>query len=465
LNPACRNGWSFSGISIDFIRGFIRLARFRPGAYLACAYPSGIKFWVIPFLRKNQILLVAEMNERKKSTPHLTSAILAILLLGAALAKFQSYARSLEQRYANALAPLNLPLTYNGIAVQRAALHKPDLLPVYGSSELTLLDNSYEANNFFRTYPTGFAVFEVANLGASSLTLAQDLASLGPDLRGKKIVISISPADFTMGNSPAPFYKYNYSRLHAYAMIFSPQLSLDLKTAAARSMLLHPETLSNDPFMRFTLEQLAASRLGGVFYYLLWPLGELQTQIMSMQDHAAAVALIEEHDIQPHVPRIPQMINWAGIHAAALAKQEKHTSNNPFGVEDFKWWVYAHVLTHPIHPGSGDKKFVERVLTHPEWADFQILLRVLYELDARPLILSRPMNVRLWQALGVSEQAQNTYYEKLNSVTAPYHMQVVNLRQYGTDIYFSIDQGSHTSREGWVYIDQILDDFYHNRIP
>ena len=405
------------------------------------------------------------MNKSLKSTPHLTAALASFILLTMGLAGFVSYARSLERRYANALAPLNLPLTYYGIAIQRAAIQKPDLLPVFGSSELTLLDNLYEANNFFRNYPTGFSVFEVANLGSSSITLAQDLAAVGPDLRGKRIVISISPADFTMGDFPAPFYKGNYSRLHAYALIFSPYLSMHIKAAAAQSMLLHPETLTNDPFLKFTLDQMVASRLGRAFYYLLWPLGELQMQIMYIQDHAAVVSLIKEGDIRPHVQHIPQVIDWAGIHAIAFEKQKKHASNNPLGIEDSKWFVYSHVLSRPIHPGSGDKRFMVRVLSHPEWSDFQILLNVLRELGAQPLILSRPMNVHLWEALGVSEQAQNTYYVKLHQMVEPYQIPVIDMHQYGTDTYFSIDLGSHTSREGWVYVDQILDDYYHGRIP
>jgi len=105
-----------------------------------------------------------------------------------------------------------------------------------------------------------------------------------------------------------------------------------------------------------------------------------------------------------------------------------------------------------------------KVYNHPEWTDFKILMEVLRESGAQPLILSRPMNVRLWEALGVSQQAQNTYYTKFQEAVAPYHMQVMDFRQYGTDIYFSIDDGSHTSRAGWIYINQALNDFYHGQL-
>jgi len=399
-----------------------------------------------------------------KHSPHLMAGILSVIILLAALIGFNSYAQLLEKRYVNALAPLGLPESRNGIALQDAALQQPDLLPLYGSSELTLLRTSFEANNFYAGYPTGFTVFEVANLGASSITMAQSLAMLAPDLRGKKVVISLSPANFALNMSPAPFYKGNYSRLHAYGMIFSPYLSMRVKKAAAHSMLLHPETLQDDPFLRFTLRQMASSRLGRLLYYLLWPLGEFQTGIMRLQDHAAVISFILTHHIDPHVFKSHRPMDWAAIQDRALAEQKQHSFNNPYGIEDSKWWIYSHVIKDPVHPGSRDKKFVWRVCNHPEWADFKILLEVLQESGAKPLVLSRPMNVRLWEALGVSEQAQNTYYSKLQEAVAPFHVQAVDFRGYGTNIYFSIDQGSHTSRAGWVYIDQVLNDFYHGQL-
>jgi len=83
---------------------------------------------------------------------------------------------------------------------------------------------------------------------------------------------------------------------------------------------------------------------------------------------------------------------------------------------------------------------------------------------ARPLILSRPVNGRYWEALGVSEQAQNAYYLELRAVVEPYHMTLVDYQQHTNDIYFSNDKFSHTSRYGWVYVDQTLDEFFHGNL-
>ncbi len=398
-------------------------------------------------------------------TAHLKAGGAAILILAMGLLGFSVYARYLERHYVNALAGSDLPQILNGSALQRAALQQPDLLPVYGSSEITLLDTAYQANKFFSNYPTGFMVFDVANLGASSITIAEALAGLGPDLRGRKIAISFSPATFTMSRLPEEYYAGNYSRLHAYETIFSPYLSLSLKSTAAKRMLDFPTTLEGDDLLQFALAKITnPARRDLAQYYLAWPLGELQLEVLSLQDHADVVSYIMSSSINSSIPRQSRQIDWSATLNAALAEQKQHTLNNPYGVEDSRWWYYQHVQTDPIPSGSEDKRFTQRVLGHPEWSDLDILLRVLKELGAEPLILSRPMNVHLWEALGVSEQAQNTYYNKLHAVVNPYHMTLIDFQKYGTDIYFSIDQASHTSREGWVYVDQTLDAFFHGRL-
>jgi D-alanine transfer protein len=400
-----------------------------------------------------------------RPTPHLGAGSMSILILILALVGFDIYARSLEQRYVNALAPLDLTQTINGIALQRAALYRSDLLPLYGSSEITMIDTSYDAEKFFAAYPTGFTVFQVANLGAASLTMAQDLAALGPDLHGKKIVISFSPATYTMSKLPPDYYAGNFSPPHAYEMIFSPYLSTPLKIEAAQRMMDFPTTLQSDPFLRFAIIQITGlSRVNHFLYYLSWPLGEFNITAMRLQDHAAVVSYLWTHPINPDVEKIPQTLDWSTMFSSALAEQKQHTLSNPLGVEDDRWWYYQHAVTNPIPAGSEDKSFINRVEAHPEWVDLDILLRVLQELGAEPLILSRPMDIHLWETLGVSEQAQNIYYVKLNDIVNQYRIPLVDYQQYGTDIYFSIDQGAHTSRYGWVYVDQTLDDFFHGRI-
>ena len=208
------------------------------------------------------------------------------------------------------------------------------------------------------------------------------------------------------------------------------------------------------------------SKLERGLYYLGWPLGELQIQIMRLQDHAEVVIFLQSNHIDPNVKKIPQSIDWSKDLSAALAEQKLNTSSNPYGIDNSMWSLYQHKLDlpRPLKPGSRDEEFSPHVRNMEAWSDLQILLNVLQELGAKPLLLGRPMNVHLWEALGVSENAQNTYYTQLHAITDQYHMPLVDYQQYGTDIYFSIDQGAHTSGYGWVYVDQTLDEFFHGNI-
>ncbi len=44
-------------------------------------------------------------------------------------------------------------------------------------------------------------------------------------------------------------------------------------------------------------------------------------------------------------------------------------------------------------------------------------------------------------------------------------MPLVDFQQYTNDPFFTIDLLSHTSREGWVVVDQTLDAYYHGQVP
>ena len=125
--------------------------------------------------------------------PHLISGMLAFLFTLGTLFTGTAYAQSLEQKYIHALAPLILSESKIGTALQQTAFQQPDLLVIYGSSELLTEDTPellqygrstkipveatpYGASQFFQYYPTGFKVYFVANEAMSSLNFAQNLA-------------------------------------------------------------------------------------------------------------------------------------------------------------------------------------------------------------------------------------------------------------------------------------------------
>jgi poly-D-alanine transfer protein DltD len=78
--------------------------------------------------------------------------------------------------------------------------------------------------------------------------------------------------------------------------------------------------------------------------------------------------------------------------------------------------------------------------------------------------MSRPINGTVYTVIGISPHAQQHYYNKLQALVNSYNLPLVDFQQYTSDRYFSVDGDSHTSREGWVIVDQTLDAFYHGNI-
>jgi D-alanine transfer protein len=96
-----------------------------------------------------------------------------------------------------------------------------------------------------------------------------------------------------------------------------------------------------------------------------------------------------------------------------------------------------------------------------EWGDFDILLSVPKETGAQPLILSRPFNGTMENARGVSLAARQIFYDRLQKTAQIYGFPLIDFSDQDTNKLFSIDMDSHTSRVGWIYVDQALDIFYH----
>jgi D-alanine transfer protein len=401
-----------------------------------------------------------------KPPVRLLPALLAVLLVAAGLTGGALYAQSVENRYVHVLASQLLRLNDVGSALQHEALRQPDLLPVYGSSEISREVSGYTAPEVFRAYPTGFAPFEVAKGGVTSLVMAEDIAALGPDLRGKKVIISFTPTMFFAKSVSSSTYAGLFSRLHANELAFSTQLSLATKQAAARRMLDFPKTLDKEPLLRFALERLAGgSPLDLAVYYAVWPLGKLWTAVLELQDHWETLTFIwASPGLSPDVDRVPAAIDWAALAAEAEQEQMANATNNPYGVEDEIWESHlSH--TSPKVVGSVDQIAQEKLRASAEWVDFDILLRILADLGAQPLILSRPVNLAYWQTMGISSDVCQAYYAELQRCAGAYGVPVVDFQAYEADKYFSVDSASHTSRKGWVIIDQVMDDFYHDRLP
>jgi D-alanine transfer protein len=390
-----------------------------------------------------------------KEMPHLFAGLIALGLAGTVLFAVGMAVIHLERSTVLSTAPDLFLLKNQGLAFQRAAAHAPNVLPIYGSSELLIPAVPERGTNFFRAEPTGFQLSPVGGGGANPLTMLQKVGALGSDLRGKKLAISLSPGWFFTPKIPWKVYKGNFSLLAASAMTFGTALDFELKRDIASRMLQCPATLENRPLLEFAVRRLASGRwLDRAIFCALWPIGKAQTALLELQDHFAALNHIR-HNIKAAPQRHPEILDWPKLIAKAEATK----------TTDWAKVSKASGLNAQIAPGSRDAAFRDGMNKSPSWTDLELLLRTLTSVHARPLLLSMPIGGEFYDHAGVSRSAREEYYTKLRLLVQRYHFAVVEFEGHDEDPVFLLRHQSHLTAKGWVFYNRALDDFFHGRVP
>jgi D-alanine transfer protein len=394
---------------------------------------------------------------------HLFSALIAGGLMAAILFVGRMIAIHLEQSTVFSTAPETFSVKNQGLAFQGAAARATNVLPLYGSSELDVPRIPERASRFFRSAPTGFQVSPVGKAGTISLIILQKIGALGSDLRDKKLAISLSPVWFLALELNPRWYEGNFSPVAASKLVFGNTIDFSLKRQVAARMLQFPRTLEKNPLLEFALRRLVSGRpLDRMVFCIIWPLGKIQNAVMDLQDHFAALNhLLREPKSAP--PRHPKILDWPKLIAEAGERGVRRRDEKEKG----------NALGQRIITGRRDEWFREHVNEAREWVDLELLLRTLAKIDARPLLLSMPLDGQYYNQTGVSRSAREVYYKKLRGFAQQYNIALIDFHEHDEDPTFLEHgvrqdvpaQGLHLAAKGWMLYNRALDDFFHGRVP
>ncbi len=384
---------------------------------------------------------------------HLRAAGLAVLAIAVLLACGVAYALRLERRYIHGLAPEMFGLKNQGIALQKTAFAQGDLLPLYGSSELMKAIPD-KASLFFRRYPSDFSVFPIGKAGTTPLIILEKLAALGPAVRDKKVAISISPTWFFIEQINPRYYDGNFSVLQANQLVFSHSLSADLKRDVACRMLSYPHSLAHHSMLDFGLHRLVGGAWrDSIAIDFIRPLAALEQAVARAQDHFESAIYILHHHMRANPPRRPGELDWERLitKMTALASPYRGADASepvPDEIEQF---------------GGGDREFMTTMSRAHEWENLELLLRGMRELHMRPLLLTMPLNGVHFDRLRISAASRASFYDRMRALADKYETPLVDFREHEHDPKFLVDAHDHMSVEGWIYFNEALDDFSHDR--
>ena len=308
--------------------------------------------------------------------------------------------------------------------------------------------------------------------GAGCLSILQELAAVGSDLQGKKLVVSITPPPFLRGMNPRENYRGNFSPLLANALVFNAGLTFSLKQDIARRMLEYPATLEDSLLLRITLHRLAdGTALDYAVYHALMPLGHLQNIVLGLQDHWNGIVFIhsKKADLSSDLERKTAKLDWKTLAEKAELRHRNVGNNNPFAIRADLWSKDGPRLSHPVNAYPNSTLPIVRVIrglgqtmeSAKEWVNLDLLLRFLGEMGARPLVLSSPMKGPFYAYWGVPFRERLTYYERLEHLTRERAVPSIDFADHDGDALFTLDQASHISAKGWVYYGKVLDAFFH----
>lgn len=191
--------------------------------------------------------------------------------------------------------------------------------------------------------------------------------------------------------------------------------------------------------------------------YLVQPYAALDRAVGRLQDNfEAAFALNAEPEVSSpsHFrPKRGHVLNWDDLFRTAEQQSSslsQKAKQSPVRVTRAK--------------GTWDNQFVAKMRKAQEWSDFELVLRLLKEAGAKPLVISMPLHADILEAQGVSEVARMEYGTRLQSLTKQYNAPLVYLNDHESDPVFFVDQHDHIGSKGWWYYNRLIDDFYHDRL-
>ena len=415
-------------------------------------------------------------REESQDSRHLWAVLLAVLTVVVVFAGVEAFVRWRLAGELEAFAGIMPSVKLTGNVLAAAALRRADFLLVYGSSELDH-DAENRPDAFFQYRPTGFAVFPIGKAGNTCLVVLQKVAALGKRLRGRKVVVILSPSWFLHDPDPEAVGA-NLRPPQVGAWVFGSGLDAALRRDIARRLQAFPAVLEREPLLGRAVADLAENSWGSrLRLAALTPLGRAQDFLWERWEFLAVARDLptggasrrqrQKASRKAGLPPPRSAPNWERLAAEAERHDRALGDGSPYsvGVPEREEKVSEEMEGRSgkeAVPRERDADFLAKLARSSEWTDLGLLLRVLREEGAEALIVSQPFNGRYRDPGGNTPAARRVYYARLEATVRAAGFAVRDFPEDEEDRTFFNDAG-HPSAKGWVFYDRALDEFFHGR--
>lgn len=352
-----------------------------------------------------------------------------------------------------------IPSLFQGNLLQKFALQYSDILPIYGSSELSH-GGRYNPTKLFIEEPTGWRPYLVGHAGSTDII--QALYASAQDLRGKKIALSLSAQWFGGNGIAQNTFGANFSALQAYKMLANPNLTEQTKKLFAQRLIQFNEVQKNYPVLAGMLKYYGQTDFKSkLFEAAFWPMGKIELAALEIQDAAKTINVLstlspKEVSKNASSIRSSALPSWSLQVEKANSDVKRNESNNPYGISNQYYNQNKKKL--PTIKNSSIKSHLYPSL---EYNDLDLLMQVLKEEGAEPIFMIQPVNGRWYDFMGFPKEQRQKYYAEIRQRCNKNGFALADMSDHEYDLYF-MDDPSHPSEKGWVYFDEALNQFKTN---
>ena len=360
-------------------------------------------------------------------------------------------------------------------------------MPVFGSSEFQHgLTTKYHPMTMFKD-----CQFRPMLIGAGyyqSLGHAITLGAISSELKGRKVVILLSPTWFRKGGVKDKAFASRFSESSYIDMIKSPNVPDSVKDyIAARTQKLlavdettlnrireytpdkEPEKYSKTWLYREFLKERQVQ--GVVLEAAAWGIFKNPESVESgrigetlARRVMKGLGKLKARESSLKISRVPRgneklnkkynSKNWESL-AEEADKWAEVNCNNPFYMSKLGYFL----CRFKMKGGPKPLKDVDCYVESEEYDDFRAFLDICKANDIKPLIVELPVNGYWYEYQGYPKETRVKYYEKIKELAGEYGYPVEDLSGYEFEKYFFAD-AVHPDGKGWVKVNEIVYNYY-----
>ncbi|MEA4901440.1 D-alanyl-lipoteichoic acid biosynthesis protein DltD [Desulfitobacterium sp.] len=352
------------------------------------------------------------------------------------------------------------PYTFQGLLLQKKALEDPRILPLYGSSEMSMIYDYHPSKVL--TPETGVTPLLVGKGGTQTIIQMLNIAALGNDISGKKFAIFVTPQWYGVSGINEDTFAGNFSALHVYTILKDRTLSPSLKNNIAGRLLQFTKAYQDYPYLKKMLVLQGQSdwnsRITRLFYAVPAQMEYAAVVLQDLRHTIYRISLLPADTIASYA-NVPSTSatepQWDQMRLKAIELAKLKSNNNPFEMDND--YFTTNILPNLQKRKEADKD--TQYTSSQEYGDLQLLMEVLKEEGAQPLFVILPMNGRWVDFTGIRAEKRQACYQKLAQMIQAEGFALADFSSHEYDDYYLRDPW-HPSWEGWVDIDKALYQYY-----